>query len=167
MTSAVGFAVVTLLQVATWVPRVGLRWRMVLVGAAALALGVTALVVALRPGRDEVVLAATLAVVAAASGGPLLTQLLVLVPAPPSPPSGQPEPLRGGATIGVLERVAVCATLLLGWPEGLAVALAVKGLARYPELRSAIGSSERFIVGTFASVLWAAACAGTALLAVR
>ncbi len=166
MTAAIGFAVVALLQGGAWV-RGGPRWRALLVAAAALTLGVTALTVAVGSGGEEVVLTAALAVVAAASGGPLLAAVLTLVPAPPTPPSGQPEPLRGGATIGVLERTAVCTTLLLGWPEGLAVALAVKGLARYPELRSAIGSSERFIVGTFASVLWAAACAGTALLATR
>lgn len=166
MIAAVGFAVVALLQAAAGL-RGGPRWRLVLALAAVVALGATALTVALRSGGEELVPTSALAVVAAAAGGPLLAAVLTLVPAPPVPPPGIPEPLRGGATIGVLERIAVCATLLLGWPEGLAVALAVKGLARYPELRSAIGSSERFIVGTFTSVLWAAACAGTALLAVR
>ncbi|MEJ5888518.1 hypothetical protein WDZ16_08590 [Pseudokineococcus marinus] len=73
--------------------------------------------------------------------------------------------LRGGAAIGALERAAVAATLLAGWPEGLAVVLAVKGLGRYDELRTSADAAERFIVGTFASTLWAAACAGTAALA--
>ncbi|MBY4130431.1 hypothetical protein HQO83_18710 [Rhodococcus fascians] len=74
------------------------------------------------------------------------------------------EPLRGGLTIGVLERVAVAVSILAGWPEGIAIVLAVKGLARYPELRES-HASEQFIIGTFASVLWAlaAAGAGTAL----
>lgn len=74
--------------------------------------------------------------------------------------------LRGGAWIGALERAAVAATLVAGWPEGLAVVLALKGLGRYPELRNAgTGAvAERFIIGTFASVLWAAACAAVTAL---
>lgn len=75
--------------------------------------------------------------------------------------------LRGGAAIGALERAAVAATLLAGWPEGLAVVLAVKGLGRYDELRASTDAAERFIVGTFASGLWAAACTGVAVLATR
>jgi hypothetical protein len=72
--------------------------------------------------------------------------------------------LRGGAWIGALERLGIVATLLAGWPEGLAVILAVKGLARYPELKASqsSGAAERFIIGTFASIGWAAVCAGVA-----
>lgn len=79
------------------------------------------------------------------------------------PPDDRPV-LRGGAWIGVLERLAAVATLLADWPEGLAVVLAVKGLARYSELRRPNGAAERFIIGTFCSVLWASACAGIAML---
>jgi hypothetical protein len=69
--------------------------------------------------------------------------------------------LRGGAWIGVLERIAVLAALVARWPEGIAIVLAVKGLGRYPELRSGTNPSlaERFIIGTLVSVLWAALCA--------
>ncbi len=71
--------------------------------------------------------------------------------------------LRGGAWIGVLERVAVFATLVAGWPEGVALVAVVKGLGRYPELKGREPDvSERFIIGTFTSVLWAAGCAGVA-----
>lgn len=73
--------------------------------------------------------------------------------------------LRGGTWIGVLERFAVVVTLLSSWPEGLAIVLAVKGLARYSELKRPNGAAERFIIGTFCSVLWASACAGIAMLA--
>ena len=90
---------------------------------------------------------------------------------------GAGEVLRGGAWIGGLERAAVFAAVVAGWPEGLAVVLALKGLARYPELRgpgapegpglpgAAVphGVAERFIIGTFVSVLWALSCAGVAL----
>lgn len=71
--------------------------------------------------------------------------------------------LRGGRVIGVLERTAVAVCLLLAWPAGLAIVLAVKSLARFPELREH-PASEQFILGTFASVLWAAAAAGTGYL---
>ncbi|WP_205856333.1 hypothetical protein [Phytoactinopolyspora endophytica] len=70
-----------------------------------------------------------------------------------------PDTLRGGATIGVLERAAFIIAMLAGWPEGLALILALKGLGRYPELRRP-SAPERFIIGTFASILWAAAVAG-------
>jgi len=80
----------------------------------------------------------------------------------PAPPPG---PLRGGRVIGVLERGAVAVSILAGWPEGIAIIMAVKGLARYPELREP-NASEQFIIGTATSVLWAcAACGvGTALI---
>jgi hypothetical protein len=43
------------------------------------------------------------------------------------------------------------------------VVLAIKGLARYPELKATTsGAAERFIIGTFSSVLFAAAWAGLA-----
>ncbi len=74
-----------------------------------------------------------------------------------------PAPLRGGRVIGFLERGAVAGTLTMGWPQGLAIILAVKGLARYPELREA-HAGEQFIIGTVGSVLYAVAVAGTAHL---
>ena len=75
--------------------------------------------------------------------------------------------LRGGAWIGALERLAVYVALVAGWAPGLAIVLAVKGLGRYPELRNQEDTAvaERFIIGTFTSVLWAVACAGVAVLA--
>lgn len=72
--------------------------------------------------------------------------------------------LRGGTWIGILERLAVFATLVAGFPAGIAVVVAIKGLARYPELQNTTSdAAQRFIIGTFASVLFAAACAGIAV----
>lgn len=91
----------------------------------------------------------------------------------PDPSSQAPAAetiLRGGAWIGYLERAAISATVLAAWPSGIALVLAVKGVGRYPELRgpgSAEASApEAFIIGTLASVLWAAAGAGVATLLV-
>ncbi|MBR7193952.1 MULTISPECIES: hypothetical protein [unclassified Gordonia (in: high G+C Gram-positive bacteria)] len=80
-------------------------------------------------------------------------------PAPAPADPAEAGPLRGGRVIGYLERLAVVTTLMAGWPEGLAIILAVKSLARYPELR-APHAAEQFIMGTFASVMWAVGMAG-------
>lgn len=114
-----------------------------------------------------VTVAAVLAAVA--GGGPVATAVLRAAdPAAVGIRGGpqDPEILRGGAWIGALERAAIAGTLLVGWPEGLAVVLAVKGLGRYAELR-APAAAERFIVGTLASGLWAVACVGVAVLVRR
>lgn len=70
--------------------------------------------------------------------------------------------LRGGTWIGILERLAVAGSVLLGVPEGVAVVVAVKGLGRYPELRENPGASERFVIGTLASLVWSVAVAAAA-----
>ena len=76
--------------------------------------------------------------------------------------------LRGGEWIGYLERLAVFGALLAGFPEGVAVAMVVKSFARYPEIKaSSTGAAERFIIGTFVSVLFACACAGAAAWLIR
>lgn len=78
------------------------------------------------------------------------------------------EQLKGGYWIGLLERAALFACVLSGFPAGIAVVLGVKGLGRYPELRTPMGSKgELFIIGTFASMLWAALWAGVAWGLVR
>ena len=73
--------------------------------------------------------------------------------------------LRGGAWIGSLERIAVYAALVGGWKEAITMVLALKALGRYPELRNGENPAvaERFIIGTFVSVLWASGCALLAL----
>ena len=111
--------------------------------------------------------AAVAAVLAAvAGGGPVATAVLRAAdPAQVGVSGGPQDPtiLRGGARIGVLERVAVAVSLLARSADGLLVVLAVKGLGRYAELR-APAAAERFILGTLASALWAAGCVGVALL---
>ena len=85
-----------------------------------------------------------------------------LAPAGGDGPTGRQarSVLRGGTWIGVLERAAIAGAILTGFPTGVAFVIAVKGLGRYPEIREHPGASERFVVGTLASMMWAAAVAG-------
>ena len=134
----------------------------------------------MNPGLALALKALVIAVVGAVAtlaGSPLVRQVLRRadeprrVPAddadgePAQPPGIQAASaqLRGGHWIGLLERIAVYASILSGFAEGIAVVLAIKGLARYPDLKATTtGAAERFIIGTFSSVLFAAACAGLA-----
>mgnify|MGYP003605305042 FL=1 len=76
-------------------------------------------------------------------------------------PQAETAVLRGGEWIGRVERTAVFATVLTGFPEGIAIALALKGIGRYPELKTGSKvASERFIIGTFVSLLVAAGLGG-------
>ena len=83
--------------------------------------------------------------------------ILVMSPAPVR------EILRGGATIGYLERVALIGSVLAGQPAAVAVIVAIKGLGRYSELENS-AARERFIIGTLASLLWAGLCAAAIVL---
>jgi len=142
---------------------------------AALVLLAAAAAVAAAPDRVVVdgraataLLVALGGAVAVTGGGPLSALVFELVDRRELPAESLDRAghvLRGGTWIGALERAAIYATLVAGWPEGLAVVLALKGLGRYPELRAAeddvrTGAAERFIIGTFTSVLWACAAAG-------
>ncbi|MFT3899045.1 MAG: hypothetical protein QM728_02200 [Gordonia sp. (in: high G+C Gram-positive bacteria)] len=109
-----------------------------------------------------------LAVVAAGATGGYFVRTALSLGGIPTRSENYDDPddeplLRGGRVIGVLERTAVAGCLLVGWPAGIAVILGVKGLARFPQLREH-HASEQFIIGTFASVLWACAAAGVGYL---
>jgi hypothetical protein len=126
-----------------------------------------------EPATREVgaVLVVVSGLLAVLGGGPVATAVFALVdreePDDATSLRRAGEVLRGGAWIGLLERAGVYASVVAGWPAGLAVLLALKGLGRYPELRvqQDSGAAERFIIGTLASSLWAVACAGLALTA--
>jgi hypothetical protein len=88
------------------------------------------------------------------------------------PPSGTMNPeavaiLRGGAWLGVLERLAITGSILAGYPYGIAIVVAIKGLGRYAELRDQPVASERFVVGTLASLIWSVATGLLGLLAMN
>ncbi|WP_180359679.1 hypothetical protein [Miniimonas arenae] len=155
-----------------------------------------------------VVLVVVLALLLASAGGAIVVPaVLGLTPERGRMRAQAASLLRGGLVIGVLERLAVAGSVLLGHPEGVAIVVAVKGLGRYPELRGAATArtgaagpvavqgdpptdpqaraaqeqaaqeqaakeraaqeqaaelsaavSERFIIGTLASLVWAVAC---------
>ncbi|WP_214466017.1 hypothetical protein [Microbacterium flavescens] len=75
------------------------------------------------------------------------------------------EVLRGGTTIGYLERLGVALAIVVGFPEAIAVVVAVKGIGRFSELAAA-EARERFIIGTLASLLWACVVGGLVRLAI-
>ena len=80
----------------------------------------------------------------------------------PATPDASTRILRGGAIIGVLERLAVCLAILTGQPVAIAYVVAIKGLGRFAELKETPVAAERFIIGTLTSLLWAAGVAALA-----
>ncbi|TFB56000.1 hypothetical protein [Cryobacterium tagatosivorans] len=153
-------------------------------GALAAALLVAAVPMPAGPSVFGIVLGMIAVGLAAIGGGPLAVLILDLATKNTVPPgshggilvedgatddtvatSGVHEVLRGGLTIGILERVAVAGAILAGFPEALAVVVAIKGVGRFTEL-SAAEARERFIIGTFASLIWACACAALVRLAI-
>ncbi|QEO09897.1 hypothetical protein [Protaetiibacter larvae] len=121
-----------------------------------LAIGIAAIgVIGGNPLTAQVLDAATRGTVAGgAHGGILIAH------------DGSEEPrevLRGGTTIGYLERLAIIGSVAVGHPEVVVALIAVKGLGRFSELDSAT-ARERFIIGTLASMIWAGACAVLAVV---
>lgn len=80
---------------------------------------------------------------------------------------GEPDQtvMRGGTTIGYLERTAAVLAIVAGYPEAIAVVVALKGIGRFSELASA-EARERFIIGTLASLLWSCAVGALIRLAI-
>ncbi len=80
-----------------------------------------------------------------------------------APPPAQREILRGGITIGYLERFALIGAVVAGQAAAVAVIVGVKGLGRFSELENE-QARERFIIGTLASLTWAGVCAAAVLV---
>jgi hypothetical protein len=150
-----------------------------LIGGSAAAL-LAAVIVAALPGPGStpilsVLLSLAGTTLAVIGGGPAATTSLRLATRG-SVPNGEHggilveseprEVLRGGLAIGLLERLAVAATIIAGVPGALAVIVAVKGVGRFTELDAA-EARERFIIGTFVSLIWASASAAVVVLALQ
>lgn len=153
-----------------------------LVVAGVLAMGglITAAVspvdVAVIPGLALALLAVAVAVI---GGNPVTRRILsaatdgrvtetadggILLKGQGGKPEAERTLLRGGTVIGYLERVAVAASIIVGFPEALAVVVAVKGIGRFSELANS-DARERFIIGTLSSLVWAAVVGGLVRLA--
>ncbi|MDE0573020.1 hypothetical protein ON058_06300 [Demequina sp. B12] len=108
------------------------------------------------------------AAISAIAGAPLIGLMLRAV----QPGVEMRGLLRGGMWIGILERIIVTVSIAVGEPAAVAVVVAIKGLGRYPELRATkpderADASERFIIGTLASLVWASALGIAARLMVQ
>jgi len=180
-----GSGIVLLLLGRLLATRLANRLMVALAASMALAALGTALLPAIPPTGPALLLLGTFVLVlAVVGGGPVASLVLSLATNGTVPPGvhggimidrrasgdspqviGRPiEVLRGGTTIGVLERLALVAALFAGYPEAIAVIVAVKGVGRFTELDSA-EARERFIIGSLASLLWAAGVAAILLLA--
>lgn len=153
----------------------------VLVVLCLLVVTVSPLNVPLLPGLGIALLATALGVI---GGNPVTRRVLeiashgrveegdnggILLRAPAAPGAvgegAVREVMRGGTTIGYLERAAVALGIIAGFPEAIAVVVALKGIGRFSELATA-EARERFIIGTLASLVWACVVAGLARLAI-
>jgi hypothetical protein len=125
-------------------------------------LGLLSIALAVIGGSPAAILALDLAtgksVAPGIHGGILVKDRDTGMDSPAATAMATHEVLRGGLTIGVLERLATVGAIMAGFPEALAVVVAVKGVGRFGEL-SAPESRERFIIGSFASLIWACAAA--------
>jgi hypothetical protein len=121
----------------------------VLVGISALALSV----VGGGPAAQLVLALATRSTTVAGDHGG------IVVHDPAAGADATHEVLRGGTTIGFLERFATAGAIMAGFPEALGVLIAIKGVGRFTELDTA-EARERFIIGTLVSITWACLCAG-------
>ncbi|MGO4236802.1 hypothetical protein [Pseudarthrobacter sp. YAF2] len=117
-------------------------------------------------GQDAAPDADALRGAAGTAGGQAVDGELTAHTGPPSPDGTAAEAsapsqriLRGGAIIGVLERLGVCLAILAGQPVAIAYIVAIKGLGRFAELKETPVAAERFIIGTLTSMLWAAGTA--------
>ncbi|RLP68160.1 hypothetical protein D9V30_11640 [Mycetocola reblochoni] len=152
-------------------------------GIAAGAVTAAALVTALATGQNSsgiAVVVGILGIVLATLGGSPLTEIVLRSadrggrnhrgsPATAAttdtggPRIADGELLKGGTTIGYLERFLTAGALLAGALTAVAIVVAVKGLGRFTELDSP-AARERFIIGTLASLGWAALSVSPALV---
>ncbi len=130
------------------------------------------------PAGAAVAIAALATALAVVGGDPIVRHVLhlaggetvregrrggILIGSDATSPTAEAEILRGGITIGFLERLAAVLSIIAGYPEAVAIIVALKGVGRFTELATP-AARERFIVGTLASLLWAGAIGATVRL---
>lgn len=109
-----------------------------------------------------------LAILVSAGGGYLvvigLFRLIAKEPQRSNSGTSADNVLRGGTWIGILERAATTAAIIAGQPMLIGVIVAIKGFGRFDQLRDNPAASEKFTVGTLASLVWAGAVGAAANL---
>jgi hypothetical protein len=89
-------------------------------------------------------------------GGNEFCKAVLKISATKTPPlDGEKISLRAGRTIGVLERILIALGLIASSWEILAAVIALKTVARYAKLDDQ-NNAEYFLIGSLASILWAA-----------
>jgi hypothetical protein len=97
-------------------------------------------------------------------GGNEACKLVLKVSATKTPPEqGEKISLKAGRTIGILERLLIFLGLVASSWEILAAVIALKTVARYAKLDDQ-NNAEYFLIGSLASILWAAAMTGVIVL---
>jgi hypothetical protein len=97
-------------------------------------------------------------------GGNEVCKLVLKISATKTPPEeGEKISLKAGRTIGVLERLLIFVGLIASAWEILAAVIALKTVARYAKLDDQ-NNAEYFLIGSLASILWAAAMTGLIVL---
>lgn len=104
-----------------------------------------------------------LSLIVSAGGGYTLVVVLFRLTAKENPTNGATveespgDALRRGTWIGVLERLATTSVIIVGQPMLIGVIVVIKGFGRFDQLKGNPAASEKFTVGTLASLLWAGA----------
>ena len=116
-------------------------WMSTAVGLTVLALIVAALPPVAAPAAFATAITIAALVIAVAGGSPVTRAVLdrVTFDEPEGAHGGLlasdgRELLRGGEVIGLLERFAVAGAIIAGFPDALAVVIAIKGVGRFTEL---------------------------------
>ncbi len=110
------------------------------------------------------ILACAVLLVLLTIGGNEVCRLILKASATKTPPEeGEKISLKAGRTIGVLERLLIFVGLIASAWEILAAVIALKTVARYAKLDDQ-NNAEYFLIGSLASILWAAAMTGLIVL---
>ena len=119
------------------------------------------------PQRMQILLVVSGFVFAVLAGSVLVEQVLQRIkglPGSSEEAGAEPGPLdlgtgapAGGRVIGMPERAFAYGGVLVGHPETVALVVAVKSVARYPEFKGRNGRrfAEYFLIGTLLSLLFA------------
>jgi hypothetical protein len=108
----------------------------------------------LAPHRQQILLVIGGYLIATLGGAAIVERILQWLKETPSATTGstQEDAPAGGKIIGMLERALIYGGMLVGHPEVVALVIAIKSVARFPEFK-APRFAEYFLVGNFLSLI--------------